>query len=66
MFAGQALIEGACVSFTVTVNEQAAVLSELSVAVQVTVVVPFANAAPEAGAQSTVAPVQLSVAVGRV
>ncbi len=66
MFAGQAPIEGACVSFTITVNEQAAVFPEVSVAVQVTVVVPFANAAPEAGLQITAAPEQLSVTVGTV
>ncbi len=66
MFAGQAPIEGACVSFTVTVNEQAAVLPDPSVAVHVTVVVPLVNVEPEAGVHTTLAPGQLSVAVGAV
>ena len=50
-------------SFTVTVNEQLAVLLLASVAVQFTVVAPTANADPEAGVHATVAPEQLSVAV---
>ena len=65
MFAGQ-VIEGGCVSLTVTVNEQEAVLPELSVAVQVTVLVPSGKVEPEAGTQLTVAPGQLSVAAGVV
>lgn len=65
MFAGQ-VIEGGCVSLTVTVNEQEAVLPELSVAVQVTVLVPSGKVEPEAGTQLTVAPEQLSVAAGVV
>ncbi len=66
MFAGQALIEGACVSFTVTVNKHAVVLPDPSVAVHVTVVVPFGKLVPDAGLQTTAAPEQLSVAVGAV
>lgn len=45
---------------------QFAVLFEVSVAVQVTVVVPTLNVEPEAGAQTTGAAPQLSVAVGAV
>ena len=62
MLAGQVIV-GACVSFTVTVNEQVAVLPPASVAVQLTGVVPFGKAEPEAGVQATVTPGQLSVAV---
>jgi hypothetical protein len=50
MLAGQ-LIVGFCSSLTVTVNEQLAVLFEASVAVHVTVVVPFENSDPDAGVQ---------------
>jgi hypothetical protein len=59
------VIVGFCVSFTVTVNEQFDVLLEVSVAVQLTVVTPFWNVAPDAGVQTTgVGPSgQLSVAV---
>ena len=46
MAEGQA-IEGACVSFTVTVNEQVEVLPAASVAVAVTVVTPTLNIEPE-------------------
>jgi hypothetical protein len=42
------------------------VLPLVSVAVQVTVVVPTAKQLPDAGKQFTVAPVQLSLAVGVV
>jgi hypothetical protein len=62
MLAGQ-VIEGGCVSLTVTVNEQVAVLPDASVAAQVTVVTPLLNAEPEAGLQLIVAPGQLSLAV---
>ena len=65
MFAGQ-LIVGFTASFTVTVNEQAAVRPAPSVTVQLTDVVPLGKATPEAGVQTT-APCpsgQLSVAVG--
>jgi hypothetical protein len=52
---------------TVTVNVQVPVLGTVSVAVQVTVVVPLLNVAPEGGLQVTVlAPSQLSFAVGVV
>jgi hypothetical protein len=54
------------VSLTVTVNEQLLVLPDASVAVQVTVVVPFAKAVPDAGVHTTVAVEQLSEAVGVV
>jgi hypothetical protein len=57
---------GFCVSWIVTVNIQFAVRFELSVAVQVTVVVPTLNVEPEAGAQTTGAAPQLSIAVGGV
>ncbi len=55
---------GFSVSLTVTVKEQLAVLPEVSVAVQVTVVVPFGKAVPDAGEQLVVTPGQLSLAVG--
>ena len=51
---------------TVTVKVQEPVLFELSVAVQVTVVVPLGKVEPEAGTQLTVAPEQVSVGVGVV
>ena len=60
MFAGQ-VIEGGCVSLTVTVNEQLG-----PAVVQVTVVVPTGKNEPEAGEQATVAPGQLSIGVGLV
>jgi len=63
MLAGQ-VIEGACVSFTVTVNEQPAELPAASFTVQFTVVEPFGNVEPDGGAQAGVpAPAQLSDAV---
>ena len=62
MFAGQA-IDGTSVSWILTVNVQALVLPEASVAVQVTIVVPFPNVDPDAGAQATATPGQLSAAV---
>lgn len=65
MLPGQ-LIVGFSLSFTVTVNVQLSVLFEVSVAVHVTVVVPFANVEPDAGLQLTDAPAQLSVADGVV
>ena len=64
-FAGQ-VIEGGCVSLTVTVKLQEAVLFEVSVAVQVTVVVPFGKVAPDCGTQLTVGFEQFSLAVGVV
>jgi hypothetical protein len=63
MFAGQ-VIAGFSVSLTVTVNEQEAVLPDVSVAVQFTVVVPFGKVEPDAGVQLVVTPGQLSVVVG--
>jgi hypothetical protein len=52
------------VSLTVTVKLQEPVLFELSVAVQVTVVVPLGKVEPERGLQTGVpTPGQLSVAV---
>jgi len=45
---------GGVVSCTVTVNDAEAVLPWLSVAVQVTVVVPTGNVDPEAGLQAGV------------
>ena len=66
MFAGH-VIDGACASVTVTVNVQELWLPFRSVAVQVTVVMPFTNVEPAAGAHVTVAvPGQLSFAVGVV
>jgi hypothetical protein len=51
---------------TVTVKLHVPVKPAASVAVQVTVVVPFTKVAPLAGTHATVAPGQLSVAVGVV
>ena len=65
MFAGHVTV-GAWLSTTVTVNVQLPVRFDASVAVQVTVVTPLAKLLPEAGEQETVAPEQLSVAVGVV
>ena len=53
-------------SATVTLKLQVLLLPVASVAVQVTVVVPTANAVPLAGAQLAVAPGQLSAGVGVV
>src|SRR6476646_9438053 len=56
---------GASVSLTVTVKLQFLEFPAASVAVQVTVLLPFAKVEPEAGAHVTVGfPGQLSVAVG--
>jgi len=54
------MVQGA----TVTVNVHAAVLADVSFAVQVTVVVPGANTEPEGGAHEDVTPEQLSAAAG--
>jgi hypothetical protein len=63
MLPGQ-LIAGACASMTVTENEQDEELPDASLTVQVTVVVPFGNTAPDGGEQDGVpTPEQLSVAV---
>src|SRR5438270_241946 len=62
--AGQ-VICGACMSLTVTVNEQCAELPLASCTEQVTVVTPFWNIKPDAGAQLTLpTPEQLSLATG--
>jgi len=64
ILAGQVMV-GACVSLTVTVNEQLAVLLDASVTEQLTVVVPFGKVEPEAGIQAGVpTPEQLSLTVG--
>ena len=64
---GQAPMVGDCVSLTVTVNVHAEpVLLDASFGVQVTVVVPTLKLEPDAGTHVTVAPVQLSEAVGVV
>jgi hypothetical protein len=62
MFDGQ-VITGACVSLIVTVNEQFAVLAEVSVAVQLTVLVPIRKVDPDDGTQLTLGDPQLSLAV---
>lgn len=54
---------GACVSLTVTVKLHEFVLLEVSVAVQLTVVVPFMKVEPAGGVHTTVAPGQLSFTV---
>jgi len=51
---------------TVTGNVHVAVFPAVSVAVQVTVVVPTGNIEPDGGTQATVTPGQLSFAVGVV
>ena len=63
MFAGQ-VSTGACVSLTVMLNEQLAVLRDESMAVQVTACVPVENLLPEGGEQLTVTAEQRSLAVG--
>jgi len=60
--AGQ-LIKGFSLSLTVTVNVQADVLPDVSVAMEVTFVVPFGKVEPEGGSLTTVTPGLLSVAV---
>jgi hypothetical protein len=62
MSAGQAML-GGCVSLTMTRKLQLAVLLALSVAVQVTVLVPLRKVDPLGGVQLTVTPGQLSVAL---
>ena len=51
-------------SLTVTVNEHDEVLLLASVAVQLTIVVPFGKTDPDVGKQPAVAPGQLSLGVG--
>jgi hypothetical protein len=62
-FAGHVIVHAGC---TVTVKVQDPVFAAASVAVHVTVVVPIGNDDPDAGTQLTVAPGQLSEAVGTV
>ena len=63
VLAGQ-VIDGGCVSLTVTGNMQEPTFFELSVAVQVTVVVPFWKIVPDGGVQvAGTGPSQLSLAV---
>jgi hypothetical protein len=62
MLDGQAMV-GFSLSLTVTLNEQLAVLPLVSVAVQLTGVVPFGKEEPDDGVQATVTPGQLSFAV---
>ena len=62
MLAGQAIFGGSP-SLTVTVNEQLSLFPAPSVATLFTVVVPFGNAKPEVGVETTETPLQLSDAV---
>ena len=62
MFGGHVIV-GACISTTVTVKVHIEMLPDESVAVEVTVVVPFGKLDPDAGALTTETPGQLSVAV---
>jgi hypothetical protein len=59
-----AVTDGGSSSFTVTVVDPEAMLPEVSVAVQVTVVTPNGKVDPEAGAQTTPCSPQLSPALG--
>ena len=61
MFIGQ-VMDGGCVSLTVTVKSHVATLLEASVAVQLTIVVPLLNVELLGGVQTRLAPEQLSVA----
>ena len=67
MFAGQVIV-GACVSFTVTVKAQVALLFAASVTLNVLVVTPTGNEAPEAEPAVWIVlwPAQLSVTAGVV
>ena len=65
MFAGH-VIDGACVSLTVTEKEHVAVFIDASVVVHVTVVVPTGKVEKEPGVHVTVAPGQLSTGAGVV
>ena len=67
MFAGHVTV-GACVSWIVTVKRHvpSGLFGDVSLAVHVTVVTPTGKVAPDAGAHTTVAPGQLSEAVGVV
>jgi len=62
---GGQVIDGACVSLTMMVNEQVAVFFEASLTLQFTVVVPFGKVAPDTGVHVGVpTPGQLSLTVG--
>ena len=61
MSVGQTMV-GGWVSLTVTVKLHGVVLPLVSLAVQLTVVVPVGKVAPEGGVQLMVAPGQLSEA----
>lgn len=63
IFDGQVMVQA---TVTLTWNVQLAVLLDVSVAVQVTVVVPTPKQVPDGGVQFAVAPGQLSVGVGVV
>lgn len=63
IFDGQVMVQA---TVTLTWNVQLAVLLDVSVAVQVTGVVPTGKHVPDAGEQFAVAPGQLSVGVGVV
>ena len=62
------MIDGASVSFTVTVNEQVVELPEASTTLKVLIVVPTGKVAPDArpAVLVVVAPEQLSVPTGAV
>ncbi len=62
MLAGQVML-GFSVSLMVTLKEQEALLPEVSVAVQLTVVLPFGKVEPLAGVQEVATPGQLSAEV---
>jgi hypothetical protein len=58
-------IVGACISLTVTVNEQLAVLPDISLTMQPTVVTPFGKVEPLGGLQLGIpTPEQLSETIG--
>jgi len=64
MLAGHVIV-GGCVSVTVTVKVQLAVLLDASATLHETVVVPFGNDDPDTGAQTGApTPGQLSLTVG--
>ena len=63
LISGGWAIVGLSPSTTVTLKLHAAVLPEVSVAVQLTVVAPTGKTEPEAGTHATVTPATLSVAV---
>ena len=66
VFGGQVIVGGCVSRATVTVNVQVVRLVQLSVAVQLTVVVPRGNVLPDGGEQSTATLVSaLYVAVGK-